>query len=184
MPERPLLILPTPGAPVKRRKKSGGSGGFHLPSSHRQGERLSPRFALVEQAFEARRVRLQVEARDLVPEEVVVLETVGTVDDFIRAVENVPGLEWLAEVEADEIPPDDDFFAVTKEGEARPGKVLRGRVFMVFSNQAALQQMISLWNQRQNLPDQAKWRNLFQQLRDVRHWGVQDRLQETGVLED
>ena len=185
MPERPLLILPTPGEPVKRRKKSGGPGEFHAPSPERQAERLSPRFALVERAFEARGVRLQIEASDLVPEEVVVLETVGTVADFVRAVENVPGLEWLAEVEADEIPPDDDFFALTKEGEARPDKALRGRVFMVFSNHAALQQMISLWNQRQNLPrDQAKWRNLFQQLRDVRHWGIQDRLLETGVLED
>ena len=36
-----------------------------------------------------------MEARDLVPEEVVVLETVGTVDEFIRAVEAVPG--WRVE---------------------------------------------------------------------------------------
>ena len=185
MPERPLLILPMPGEPVKRRKKGRGGGMFHRPTSDRQTERLSPRFTLVEQAFEARRVRLQMEARDLVPEEVLVLETVGTVDDFIRAVEKIPGLEWLGEFEADEIPPDDDFFAISQEGEARPDKPLRGCIFMVFANQAALQQMISLWNRRQNLPrDQAKWRNLFQQLRDVRHWGVQDRLQETGVLED
>ena len=40
------------------------------------------------------------------------LETVGTVDDFIRAVERVPGMEWLAEVEDEEIPPDDDFFCL------------------------------------------------------------------------
>ena len=129
-----------------------------------------------------------MEARDLVPEEVVVLETVGTVDEFIRAVEAVPGMEWLAEVEAEEIPPDDDFFALTRDGEARPDKALRGRVFMVFTNQTALQQMISLWNEWQSdrrLPrGLGKWKILFQQLRDVRHWGVRDRLQETGVLDD
>ena len=90
-------------------------------------------------------MRLQMEARDLVPEEVVVLETVGTVDDFIRAVEKVPGMEWLAEVETEEIPPDDDFFASADDGEARPDRGLRGRVFMVLTNQIALQQMVSLW---------------------------------------
>ena len=118
----------------------------------------------------------------------MVLETVGTVDDFIRAVERVPGMEWLAEVEDEEIPPDDDFFALADDGEARPDKTLRGRIFMVFANQAALRQMISLWEEwqsNQKMPRNfGKWKTLFQQLRDVRHWGVQDRLQETGVLED
>ena len=129
-----------------------------------------------------------MEARDLVPEEVVVLETVGTVDDFIRAVEAVPGMEWLAEVEAEEIPPDDDFFALAGDGEARPDRDLRGRVFMVLTNQAALQQMVSLWkmwSSDRRLPrGLGRWKTLFQQLRDVRCWGVRDRLQETGVLED
>ena len=78
------------------------------------------------------------------------LETVGTVDDFVRAVEQVPGMEWLAEVEEEEIPPDDDFFALYQDGEARPGKSLRGRLFMVFTNQVALQQMLSLWDEWQS----------------------------------
>ena len=80
-------------------------------------------------------MRLQMEARDLVPEEVVVLETVGTVGEFIRAVEKVPGMEWLAEVETEGIPPDDDFFALAGDGEARSDKDLRGRIFLVFTNQ-------------------------------------------------
>ncbi len=188
MPERPLLILPSPGEPLPRRNKSGGGGRFHRPSVERQAERLSPKFERLQQALEAHRARLQTETRELVPEEVVVLETVGTVDDFIHAVERVPGMEWLAEIETEEIPPDDDFFAVSRDGEARQGKTLRGRVFMVFTNQAALGQMISLWNQWKSdkrLPwGLRKWKTLFQQLHDVRHWGVRDRLEETGVLED
>ena len=188
MPERPLLILPSPGEPVARRKKGVGGGQFHRPSPERQAERLSPRFERLQRALEERRVRLQMEARDLVPEEVVVLETVGTVGEFVRAVEAVPGMEWLAEIETEEIPPDDDFFALAGDGEARPDKALRGRVFMVLTNQTALQQMISLWNEWQSdrrLPrGLGKWKILFQQLRDVRHWGVRDRLQETRVLDD
>ena len=186
MPERPLLILPSPGQPLVRRKRTSGGGKFHSPSPERQVERLSPRFERLQQAFEERRTRLQMEARDLLPEEVVVLETIGTIDNFIRAVENVPGMEWLAEVENQEIPPDDDFFALADSGDAQPSKPLRGRIFMVFVDQKALQQMLALWRRwrsQQKLEDR-KWKQLFQQLHDVRHWGVQDRLHETGVLDD
>ena len=173
---------------MTRRKKSGGGGKFHRPSPERQAERLSPRFERLQQTLEERGARLQMEARDLVPEEVVVLETVGTVDEFVRAVEAVPGMEWLVEVEAEEIPPDDDFFALTGDDKARSDKALRGRVFMVFTNQTALQQMVSLrerWLSDRGLPrGLGRWKTLFQQLRDVRYWGVRDRLQETGILDD
>ena len=173
---------------MARRKRPPGSGKHHFPSAERQAERLSPQFERLQRALDERRARLQTEAHDLVPEEVVVLETVRTVDEFIRAVEAVPGMEWLAEVETEDIPPDDDFFALGGDGEARPDKTLRGRMFMVFTNQSALEQMLSLWKRWQSderLPrGLGKWKTLFQQLRDVRHWGVRDRLQETGVLED
>lgn len=59
---------------------------------------------------------------------------------------------------------------------------------MVFANQEALQQMLSLWNSwqaDQKLPHGlGRWKNLFERLRDVRPWGVRDRLLETGVLQD
>ena len=188
MPERPLLILPNPGEPVRRRRRGGGGGRFHRPSPERQAERLTPRFELLQEVLEERQARLQAEARDVVPEEVVVLETVGTVDQFIRAVERISGMEWLAEIEQEQIPPDDDFFALNDQDEPIRDKALRGRVFMVFANQAALQQMMSLWQDWQSkkeLPrNLGRWKALFQQLRDVRHWGVRDRLWETGVLED
>lgn len=188
MPDRPLLVLPTPVEPVERRKRGGGSGSFQRPSRERQMERLAPRFEQLQQTLEARRTRLQTDSQGVVPEEVVVLETVGTVEDFVRAVERIPGMEWLAEVEEGDIPPDDDFFALNSGGEEQPDKRLRGRLFMLFTNQGALQQMLSLWEDWQNgeqLPyGFGKWKTLFEQLRDVRTWGVQDRLLETHVLRD
>ena len=188
MPERPLLILPNPGEPLDRLKRRGGGGNFPRPTRERQAERLSPQFNRLQQALEQRQLRLRTEASDLVPEEVVVLETVGTVDDFIRSVSRVQGMEWLAEVESEAIPPDDDFFAVPDDGDGQPEKAVPGRVFMVFTNQTALQQMISLWNDwlsETKLPHRlGKWKTLFGQLHKVRHWDVQDRLRETGVLED
>lgn len=188
MPERPLLILPGPGGPVERPKKGGGGGRLHHPDRERQFERLTPRFELLQRAFEAQRARLQTEAQGFVPEEVVVLETVGTVEGFIRAVEKIPGMEWLSEIEEEDIPPDDDFFALNDDAERRSDKPLRGRLFMIFTNQEALRQMLSLWELWQagrKLPrGLGRWKTLFEQLRDVRRWGVRDRLLETGVLDD
>lgn len=128
-----------------------------------------------------------MDAQGLVPEDVVVLETVGAVEHFVQAVERIPGMEWLAEVEDVDMPPDDDFFVKNTEGE-RTGRALSGRLFMVFANQAALDQMLSLWRlwkDGQSLEHgRGRWGTLFAQLRDVRRWGVRDRLHETGVLDD
>ena len=188
MPERPLLVLPSPGKPLARPRRFGGGGDFPRPTREDQAERLSPRFIALQEAFEKRRAELRTEASNLVPEEVVVLETVGTVDNFIRAVERVPEMEYLAEVEADAIPPDDDYFGIVDDSLEQPDKAVPSRVFMVFTNQGALQQMLSLWKDwssgRTFSRGLGRWKTLFEQLRDVRPWGVKDRLLETGVLKD
>jgi hypothetical protein len=118
---------------------------------------------------------------------VIVLETVGPVEDFVVAVRNIDGLEWLGEVEEEDIPPDDDFFVADREG-APTDKPIRGRIFLVFTNQQALEQILSLWKSwkaDQPLPwGLGKWGDVFAQLREVRPWGVRDRLIETGVLSD
>lgn len=159
-----------------------------LAASGAAEERLDPKFNALRQAMEARRLRLQAESHDLVPEEVVVLETIGTVENFVRAVKKVPGMEWLAEIDETDVPPDEDFFETTTNGERRPDKTLRGRLFMVFTNQDALRQMLSLrdaWRKDGKLPPgHATWRTVFNQLYDVRVWGVRDRLHQTGVLDD
>lgn len=91
MPDRPLLILPEPVEPAARRKKYGRNSGFQRPSPERQAERLASRFEQLQQALEIRHTRLQTDPQGIVPEEVIVLETVGSVDGFIRAVEKVGG---------------------------------------------------------------------------------------------
>ena len=52
----------------------------------------------------------------------------------------------------------------------------------------ALQQILSLWElwrRTDHLPrGSGSWKTLFERLRDVRPWGVRDRLLETGVLDD
>jgi len=188
MPERPLLVLPPPLELDKRSKRTGGRGRRGLPTRDRQAERLGPRFSVLQHAFDARLARLRTESAGLVPEEVIVLETVGTVENFVNAVRRIDGLEWLGEVELDDIPPDDDFFVPDAEGSPRADRTLRGRLYLVFSNQQALEQLLSLWNswksgQRLHW-GRGAWEDIFCQLRDVRRWGVRDRLLDTGVLDD
>jgi hypothetical protein len=149
MAERPLLILPAPGEPVGKLNKHGGGGGIHLPGRGRQAERIAPKLEALQQAFAARRVRVQAEGEGIVPEEVVVLETAGTVENFIVAVRNTPGMEWLGEVDEEDLPADEDFFIVDKKGERCADKKMRGQLFLIFSNQQALQEMLSLWDRWQ-----------------------------------
>lgn len=187
MPSRPLLLLPRPETTARPRRKPGFPSVNH-PSTSRQAARLSPRFEALQQALAARRARLGAEAGDIVPEEVVVLETVGPIQKFVDAVRRVPELEWLAEVELDDLQPDEDFYEEEPKGPRQDSTGIRGRLFMVFTNQQAMNQMQSLWDRwlaEGHLPRGfGGWSELFKLLHDIRPWGVSDRLAGTGLLDD
>ena len=177
MPEDyPLLLFPAP-ATADRNNKGGGGTGFARPSGARQGARLTPRFTALQAAFEAERLRLQHVAPAENPEFVVVFETIGTVENFTKAVAKVPGLEWLLEFALDQIAPDQDFFV-----EDKPDKTLSGRLFLLGTNQQALVEILSLWERFRNDPSEkftrglAPWKHVFEQLKDVRRWSAQDRI--------
>lgn len=61
-------------------------------------------------ALEAKRFQLQQSSSGIDPEEVLVLETVGSIEEFAKSVVNIEGFEWLGEIEIDDIEPDDDFY--------------------------------------------------------------------------
>ena len=158
------------------------------PSTTRQGARLGPKFAALQEALATRRARLGAEAGDIVSEEVLVLETVGAVQKFVEAVRKVPELEWLAEVEVDDLRPDEDFHLIGTGGQRQDSTGLRGRLFMIFTNQQAMNQLRSLWNRWLAVGKLPRgfggWSELFKLLHDIRLWGVSDRLAGTGLLED
>ena len=178
----PILIFPTYET-AARAKKSGGDPEIHLPNPVRQGERLGPQIQRLERAFDDRAGDIRAEVDGAEPEKVIVLETVGSVSDFMNAVRRIEGMEWLAELD-EEFAVDEDFY---RPGHAREG--VGGRLYLVMSNRAALTEMLRLWAAYQANPDQNliygfdKWRRIFQRLRDLRLWSTQDRLRETGLLE-
>ncbi|MDO9581277.1 MAG: hypothetical protein Q7J06_12075, partial [Bacteroidales bacterium] len=111
MPSKPLLIFPLPSATDRVKKKQPfGAPSYHFPDFSRQKDRLTPQFESMLQSF------IVDSADGLEPEYVLVIETIGRIDDFQRAVRASPGLEWLAEIDEEAIDPDDSFFQSCKIG--------------------------------------------------------------------
>jgi len=183
MPDRPILLFPR-FEQVQATPRHGGPSGIHRPGGQRQGERLTPVFAELQAAFEARRVEVQQSSSGVDPEQVLIFETVGSIDDFIRAVKRVDGLEWMGEIDIDEIEPDEDFFIVNS-----PTKPLSGRLYLLLTNQRALGDLLSLWNTYKQNEEVAfarglgRFKEMFKCLKDIRRWGIQDRILDTNLLE-
>jgi len=111
MPEKPLLIFPEHSTTDREKKKPlYGAPSYHFPEFSNQKDMLTPQFESMQQSFV---VDLAV---GLKPEYVLVIETVGRIEDFQRAVRAIEGLEWLAEIDEDTIKPDDNFYQVCKIG--------------------------------------------------------------------
>lgn len=183
MSERPLLLFPIPQK-ADRTKQTPSYGHVHRPNATRQGQRLSPIFDQLQLAFDARRIEIQQNAAGIDPEQVLIIETVGTIDNFANAVKKINGLEWLGELEVDEIAPDEDFY-----DEGHPDKKLNGRLFLIMTNRRALDEMLSLWQRYQADTTMTfergltKFRDVFLHLKSIRRWDVQDRLLETGLID-
>lgn len=183
MSDRPLLFFPNPALS----KKSKGSlyiPTLRMPDVSRQGQRLAPIFLNLQNAFNARRAELQQSVSGIDPEQALVIETIGGVENFANAVKKISGFEWLGEFEVDEITPDQDFYDTED-----PHKTLSGRLYLIMSNQTAMSEMLSLWTQYQRDPTMkferglANFREVFKRLKNIRRWDVQDRLFETGIIE-
>jgi len=180
----PLLVFPEP-ARAARARRFGGGGKLRIPGAASQSTRLEPQFQRLEDAMDKQRIALQDNPLGIVPEQVLVLEIVGRIQDFIKAMRKISGLEWLGEHEIEDIEPDYGF-----EDETKPEKVLKGQLFMVMTDQRALSQLQSLFKQWQSKPEKsfpqglAPLKKVFHHLYTIRPWGPEDRIKETGVLDD
>ena len=185
---RPLLAFNSPS--VGERVKPGGHPPKVVgPGGRRQDERLSPRFKELTDAFEAKRAELgegtPIEAD---PSLVIVLDLAGSVEEFYKAVNKVEGLEFLAEMAGDTTDPDDDFY-IQDRGKKRSKKSVEHSLYLVMSNARAVDQMVSLFDHWKKGPKAkfewglGKFKGVFSQLVDLRRWGPEDRVRETGLIE-
>jgi hypothetical protein len=119
------------------------------------------------------------------PEQVIVLETLtSAVDNVSKAASKIPGLEWLAERDLDEVEPEFGF-----QDEKAPEKLVPRRLYALFSNQQAMDQLVRLWRDWCVEPNKrastgfGPFKNLFIHLRDIRRWSPEDRIADTGIRE-
>ncbi len=130
MTNKPLLILPKQLVSIPKGKPQGGGGKLGRPDFGTQHKRLQPIFEKLLSAFVTNTID------GLQPEYVLVIDAVGQIDNFKSIVEHINGLEWLAEIDTDDIEPDDLFFDTEK-----PEKKLDGRLFLAASNIQAMQKL-------------------------------------------
>lgn len=111
MTEKPLLIFPKPIAlPHEKKKKGFGSDFYHYPTFQEQKDRLTPQFESMYQSF------IADTTAGIEPESVLVIETIGKIADFQRVVRAIHGLEWLAEIDEEEVSPDEYNYQTCKIG--------------------------------------------------------------------
>ena len=185
MPSKPILVFPSPSTET-RTKRRPGHPGFVGPDIARQATRIGPRLDQLNASFRAETARLAQTIDGALPETVLVLEIVGKIDEFFRAVEKTEGMTFLLAYRGDLMEPDDDFYIPDEEGNKTDTDIDR-RIFLILSNQQALQQLLRYWNTYQESRKfdrgTTKFRTLFEQLRDIRLYNVDDRLRDTGFRE-
>ena len=160
---------------------------LHTPEHGDQTTRRDSGWKAIRKAFDAERIRVETAVGSEEPELVVVIEVAHSVDAFLDKVENIEGLEFLFE-EADERLPDDDFHSLRKprgadEYRRTESTSLKSTVYFVFTDAAAVGQLLSIWRKFKEDPSAPlpqPWRKVFtQQVEDVRAWGPQDRLMQS-----
>ena len=184
MAEYPLLVFPQLVS-AERARRHGGFGGIRRPDARRQVQRLTPQFERLQDALQQKRLSLQDNPLGTEPEKVLVIETIGSIENFVNAVGNIEGLEWLGEFDLNDIKPEFGF-----EEESDPQKRLKGRLFLVMTDQSAQDQIVSLFklwakDQDARFPHGlAPLKHAFEYLHTIRYWNAEDRICDTGVLED
>ena len=185
---RPLLTFGP--AIVGERKRKKGFPNLVTPNSSRQVSRIEPQFRKLVATFEAQRAKMGVGIPDEVdPNLVIVFDLAGSVKDFCNAINKIEGLEFLSEFVGDDTEPDDDFYLKDEEGN-KTDKLVSHSLYLVMSNMAAIEELLQLFEKWKSDPKVTldrglyKFKEMFQQLVAIRHWGPQDRIQETGLYEE
>ena len=185
---RPLLALGTPEVGERVKQKPPRPPQVSRPSGARQGERLSPQFRALVEAFDNERALLSDGHVDEVdPELVLVFDLAGSVQDFRNAINRVEGLEFLSEFLDEATEPDDDFHMVSQDG--RTDDMVGHSLYLAMSNAEAASQLVHLFEQWQ--ADQSmtfergltRLRAAFEQLRTIRRWSAADRVRDTGLVD-
>lgn len=183
MSQKPLLIFPSPSVSEKT-KGHGSKSSMQYPDLQTQINRLENRVTNLEQVFQNQTANFHSGIEGQVPEMILVFEIAGSIPSFFGAIKNTPGMEYLGEHQQDFTEPDEHFYQENKEGE-RKDNAIENRIFLSLTNNQAIAELIRFWGLYKNgeqLPmGVRKYKQLFEQLKEIRPYSVQDRIRDTGL---
>ena len=109
------------------------------------------------------------------------METSSRIVGLQNAIRQIAGLEWLAEMDVDEIELHDLYDEQTGE------KIKGGRFYILASNRQATDRLLGLWQRHREGGKLnrgfGKFGELFTYLLTLRRWDIRDRLRDTGILD-
>lgn len=176
--KKPLLIFPSPGV-ASREPRPNGRSDINLPDYEKQKQRIGRRWQSLKEAFEKESVSLSLKPEGFFTEYIVVFEIADSIDEFYKAIREVPGM-FFSKEQLEEFEPDEDFY---KEDH----KPYPGRVIVSMVNKKSIDEIIRLWKIFEKNRDAAfdsglaKFKELFKKLKNVRPYSVEDRLADTGM---
>lgn len=178
MPDKPILIFPAATVAARAGLEQGFTPSHPRPSKGVQGTRLTARFQLIDVEFG----KVQATPDGIDPEQVIVLETIGSVADFQNVVKRIAGMEWLGDFDADVATVDPGFLA-----DGADPSLQKARLFVLASTRTAYTEVLRLWRRWLAAPTDklerpfGKLAEAFKYLNDVRAWGPKDRVLTAGV---
>ncbi len=190
MAEHPLLPLPKTEKTDRPSGRPFPGNNLRRPARDRQVIRIGPKFERLRQTLGSSSgvMSLREDPTSIAPERALVFEVAGSIANFYETVRKIDGLEFLADEEA-EFEPDEDFAQVDtrkgREGQPRLDKMVGGRLYLAMPDVTALKQLLSLWDRSQRGETLGRgftpWSRVFEQLRNLRPWGPQDRIPEETI---
>ena len=184
---KPILIFPKPDILLRKKVRRPFPQPI-IPSRAKQGLRLNSSFTLLKNNF--KNGTLADDPAGFAPERTLVLETIGPVDKFYRAAAKIQGLEFVQEIVSDELGPDEDFYYLNDDGDRDDITKLKGYAYLTMANQEALNKLLGYWEKYTRRDDYkfprglGPLKGLFEHLHSIRYWDTEDRLRETGLIDD
>src|SRR5262249_15666783 len=130
--ERPFIFFPRPTV-VERKRLGGGGQKITKPSPAAQRARLANKFEQIANSF----TQAAAAMPGLEPEQVIVFETISTIENVAKAVKEITGLEWLGESDLAETDAQFGF-----QDQLDLAKRLPKRLYALFSNQSAMDSLL------------------------------------------
>lgn len=161
---------------LKRLKGSRKARFPRARSSEEQSRRLAPGIALLKESLEA---GATTNAAFASPERALVFETIGPVERFVAAAEQL-GFEWLTEdyVGSDPDPVTDDDADQDDAGDADSAM---SRLYLTMPTENGMRQLLAMWRRFESKlsprEDEKDWWKIFGYLSKIRVWNASDRVE-------